>query len=100
MTTPNPELLDDEILAAGSVDYLDLWFITNIVRRLTPSSDENDIRRISIETLERLLESGRVRAGDLYPPGDFSPWPFETSEALERIRHELDELHRDLQPGN
>jgi hypothetical protein len=100
MTVPNPELLDDEILAVGSVDYLDVWSIARTVKRLVPRADEAHVRALCLDALERLLATSRLQAGDLYPPGEFSPWPFDMDEVLERIRTEWDKLDRPLQPGD
>lgn len=100
MKVPSPDLIDDEILAVGSVDFLDVWFISSTVKRLVPSADEADVRELCLDALERLVASGRVQAGDLYPPGEFSPWPFDAEEAMERIRTEWEELDRPLQPGD
>ena len=100
MKTPSPDLLDEEILALGSVDYLDVWSIVKTVSRLAPSGDEPDIRALCLDALERLLATSRLEVGDLYPPGEFSPWPFDVDEALERIRTEWEKLGRPLQPGD
>lgn len=97
---PTPDVLEDEILAVGTVDYLDVWFITTIARRLHPSAHDGEVRRIVARAVERLLRSGRIRAGDLYPPGEFDPWPFETDEAIHRIHHELAHAAEPLAPGD
>jgi hypothetical protein len=100
MKIPDQKSIDAEILAVGSVDYLDVWFIAGTVKRLVPAADEDEVRELCLDALERLMESGRVEAGDLHPPGEFSPWPFDVNEAMERIKTEWEELDRPLQPGD
>jgi hypothetical protein len=98
---PDAKLIDAEILQAGSVDYLDIWFISGSIRRwLAPHADEERIKALVLDSLRRLLASGRIRAGELYPPGEFSPWPFDTEEAIATVREAWDKIDRPLQPGD
>jgi hypothetical protein len=46
------------------------------------------------------MASRRIEAGGLYPPGEFSPWPFDVDEAIARIRTGWQEVDRPLQPGD
>ena len=98
--TPTPELIENEILAVGSVDFLDIWSISRTVQQLVPNADEVKVRELSLAALEHLIASGRLQAGDLYPPGEFSPWPLDADEAMERIQTEWQKLDRPLQPGD
>jgi hypothetical protein len=100
MKIPSPHVIDMEILAVGSVDYLDIWFIAGTIKHVVPNADDQQVRELTIEALARLLKNGRLEAGDLYPPGEFSAWPSDAEESIQRIRDEWNGLDHPLQPGD
>jgi hypothetical protein len=100
MSAPISSRLDDAILRAGRVDYLDFWFIAHVVEDMLGTRDESIVQRSTLEALERLLYAKRLRVGDLRPPGEFEPWPLDANAALSRIRDALAAVDRPLQVGD
>jgi hypothetical protein len=92
--------LIETIRALGQTDYLDLWIITRNARRLLGDEDDEVIRRVVLDVLEELLTNGELVAGELFPPGEFDPWPVDPSEAVARIRSGWDGLERPIQVGD
>ena len=92
--------LTENIRALGQTDYLDVWIITRNARRLLRNEDEKVIKRVVLEVLQELLMKGELAAGELFPPGEFDPWPVEASEAMARIRARWDNLERPIQVGD
>jgi hypothetical protein len=85
MSAVSEQDIDSAILRAGSVDYLDVWFISGLVEDLVGSA-KSDAVELAVEAIGRLLSQGALRAGDLQPPGEFVPWPDDPVAALHRIR--------------
>lgn len=92
--------LESAILDAGSVDYLDVWFISRLATQELGPRQRDQLQELVLAAIEHLLESGRVRAGDLVTPGEFVPWPSDAAEAFERVRSEFTALNRDLRVGD
>jgi len=94
------EQIEREILDLGSIDYLDVWFISRAVRRLGLATGHEEVRELCLAALARLLRSGRLEAGDLIPPGEFARWQVPYADAIDRVRKEWEALDRPLQPGD
>lgn len=100
MSAAYSEKIDDAILRAGAVDYLDLWFVSSLVQDVLGEAEEPSVISTTLETVDRLLQRRWMRAGELRPPGEFEPWPLTPSEAVERIGRELQALERPLSVGD
>ena len=101
MLATNNERVDEAILQAASVDYLDLWFITHVVEDVLGEAQEEPlIRKTALDAIERLIRAERLRVGDLRPPGEFEAWTLDPTTALERIDRELAALNRPLGVGD
>ena len=85
-----------------------LWAVLWVVRytlngdtypeRELDKADPQEVRRLSLELVRRLLESGSVQAGS-YEGGEFVPWDLPATEALRRIEAEWDALGREPNMG-
>jgi len=100
MSATSKDKLDEAILRAGSVDYLDLWFITHLVEEVLGTREEPRVREAALDAVGRLLESEKLRAGDLRPPGEFEAWKLDAPDARQRIRRDLAALDRPLGVGD
>ena len=100
MSAVSEREIDDAILNAGSVDYLDFWFLTHVVDEVLDLTDTPRAEEAALAAVARLLQAGRLRAGDLVPPGEFRPWQLDAAGALERIRRELEALDHPLGVGD
>jgi hypothetical protein len=100
MSAVSEREIDLAILRAGSVDYLDYWFISRLVGDLARSPEAGDPGALTIQAVGRLLVSGQLRAGDLEPPGEFVAWPLSPEAAFERVRSRVDELSDELMVGD
>jgi hypothetical protein len=96
----NDTKIDEAIVRAGSVDYLDLWFVTRLIAELLGESDQITVREVALDAIERLARAGRVRVGDLVPPGEFIPWGVDIDAAVHRVRREAHDLDRPLNVGD
>jgi len=92
--------IEEWILDDASSDYLDFWIIWVIVTRVIPGLVEAEIRSTALDSIVRLLEHERLRAGELVPPGEFVAWPIPTAEAIRRIRVRVSSLQGPPQPGD
>jgi hypothetical protein len=92
--------IESAILAAGSVDYLDVWFVSGVVADHARRMSTDELHDVTLEVLSDLVQAGRLRAGDLEPPGEFVPWPETPAVAAARIREGLRALTGDLGPGD
>jgi hypothetical protein len=94
------ERVEAAILDAGSVDYLDFWFITRLAQSELGPRPPEEIREVVVQAIRQLLASGPLRAGDLEPPGDFVAWREDPAESFDRIRGRVRELDREPQVGD
>ena len=84
------EEMIDELLVDGSDDWL---MLTNVASRVQQNARRHDIElatsdriTVGIEVLQRVIQSGLMRPGDIAPETHaFVPWDLSDSEAIERI---------------
>jgi hypothetical protein len=78
-------------------DEVGLWLIIASVRRELNVSDHKNIRRITMDAILRLLESGEVTAGNYLPDrsGRVKAWNLENTAILKRVEEEWDRLGRE-----
>src|SRR5262249_231990 len=93
--------LKAHLLAESKEDHTGLWYVlTNVERDLHPEGPAQ-ARRITLDLVRELLESGQLRAG--FPTLDgrgFVPWTLSPAEALARIEREWDALGREPTIGD
>jgi hypothetical protein len=92
MSTAEIEDAKDAILRAGAVDYLDVWFISGLVQDVLHLDAAAAALEISVDAIEQLLREGKLRPGDLVPPGEFVPWARSPDDAIALIRHRINML--------
>jgi hypothetical protein len=92
--------IDSQILRAGAVDFLDVWFINGLVAETAGVDAESEAPNLTLQAIRRLLLSGRLRAGDLEPPGEFVAWDATPDDAFERVRERWRSLGRSLAVGD
>src|SRR6266851_4001515 len=98
--------LKRELLSECEEDHVGLWSIIWRIRYAlndgvypTPEDDRADpleVRRITMQLVQDLLEADQVQAGFPTPDGKgFRPWSLEPSEIVARINSEWDALDRE-----
>jgi hypothetical protein len=96
------EQIDEAVIDVGRVDYLDLWAITRLLT--ARFGDELELDRdactVALDSVERLLRSDVLRAGNLDPPGEFAPWPEQGEVAIREVRERAARLHGALNVGD
>ena|SRR5712692_735747 len=103
--------LKRDVLAECREDYVGLWSIIWRLRyalngetyplREDDRADPSEIRRLTLQLVQELLESGLVQAGLPTPDGkEFRPWPLTTREAITRINSEWNTLGREPNIGD
>jgi hypothetical protein len=93
--------IDDAIVRAGEVDYLDVWFIAGLAADVAGTADRNEAAIFALEAIHRLLQSGMLRAGELTPPGEFIPWSEQDpAHVYRQVRHRWEALNRPLAVGD
>ena len=84
--------IDLSILEAGTVDYLDVWYMSSIIEDVLVTTEHEAVMRETVAAIERLLSIGRLEAGRLVPPGEFEPWPVSDARAAPEIRRAVEAL--------
>lgn len=92
--------LQREILKFGGIDYVDLWTIHRLARGVVPTANDSDLQDVILDAIKNLMLSGKLEAGELYPPGEFEAWPMGTTEALRRVREGWTRLDKPLNVGD
>lgn len=96
MSVANAEI-DAAIIDMAEVDYLDLWSIARMLEAEFGDALGSDPNDIALDAIERLLRAGRLRAGELVPPGEFEPWSDDSERSIHVIRGRAGRLLR--KPG-
>ncbi len=94
------EKIDEAVVDLGRVDYLDLWAICRLLEAEFGARAATKSAELALEAVERLLQQGRLRAGDLVPPGEFVPWPHDPATAIGIIRKRFEALDHTLGVGD
>lgn len=81
----NKRTLEEDILANGTVDWIDPAFLIQFVR-FSGISDSGSLRDLAVGVLARLLFEGLVEIGDVRD--GFTPWDLSPAEALKRVVRE------------
>jgi hypothetical protein len=55
--------VDDAIVRAGSVDYLDFWFVTKLVSDVLGGAEQARVHEVALDSIESLTREGRLRVG-------------------------------------
>lgn len=101
---PTPDALSrlrDEWKRDGAASDLGLWWLANDVRGVIGGTlPEGEVRRLTLEAVGPLLESGDLRAGDVRPDGTFVAWSGRVDEVLARISSEWQALGRQPDIGD
>ncbi|MBC8071670.1 MAG: hypothetical protein IAG13_25320 [Deltaproteobacteria bacterium] len=93
--------LRDEWKRDGAASDLGLWWLANDVRGVVGETvPEGEVRRLTLEAVRPLLESGDLRAGDMTPDGTFAPWSGPVEELVARISSEWQALGRQPDIGD
>jgi hypothetical protein len=100
MSAASERSIDEAILEAGLTDYLDVWFITQVIEDMLGSDDPDEVRPLALAAIERLLRQGELRVGHLEPPGEFVASRESPDAAFRRIQAELRNLDRELRVGD
>ena len=87
----------DMFLAQGRGGSFGLWEIIKVIREDMGVQESSEIRRLSLEVVRGLLDSGmRVGPSPYTTQGEFAPWPENTADkVLTRITHEWNALGRE-----
>ena len=94
--------LIDEFLVHGTIEFMDLKWMSWITRELHPK-DESDVISLTVDTILYLLENNLAIAGD--PVKDeqnyveIKSWDLTPAEAVERIEREWRELGSFIDSG-
>ncbi len=93
--------LRTHLLAECKEDEVGLWYIIKNVRRDLKLKDAAEVRRITLELIKELLESGNVQAG-YYAPDEsgFEPWSIPVDEIIRRINEAWNKLGREPNIGD
>ena len=94
------EQIDAAILDVGRVDYLDLWSVTRLLSARFGTDTGDDVGGVALRAVERLLEAGILRAGELIPPGEFEPWPEQGEVAIREVRERAARIEGPLNVGD
>lgn len=76
-----------EMRAEAEIDFIDVSLIAESIREDLNLKDQRDIRRHTLDVIERLMNQG-VHPGDYDQPTTLSFWPGEPDEHLRRIEAE------------
>jgi hypothetical protein len=97
-----------QLLQECEDDHVGLWSILWQVRYALNENDypcddradPREVRKITMELVHALLESGQVQAGFPAPDGKgFVPWSLSSEETITRIKSEWDVLGREPNIG-
>jgi len=93
--------LVDELIAEAKADEVGLWFIIAALRDEYRVEDAAQRRLVTLNVVQRLLDSGQVFAGYYNPDGSGAiiPWKMSNADVLSRIISEWDSLGRDPNIG-
>ena len=90
------ESLKSRFIAESHEDWVGLWQLVKAVREKLRVTDPIELRRLTLELIEQLVEAGLKPGQSPYAPGGFQLWPEVTIEAiLQRIEREWDALGRE-----
>ena len=90
----------DELIAEAKADEIGLWFIIAALREEYGIDDPAQRRLLTLNLVQRLLDSGQVVAGYYNPDGSgITPWKMSTDDVLSRIISEWNSLGRDPNIG-
>lgn len=85
-----------ELLVRGMDDWVDLSELPYYARRIGGAADASEERRLSLDAVKLLLESGLWIAGVIGKTA-FAPWDMTTAAALRRIEDEWQPPDRPLE---
>lgn len=88
-----------ELLLEGLTDYVGVWEVSWILRRLMPSRTTDEIRDTAMEVLDPLIREGLIEVGTLREHGGFLAWTCTAEQALVRIDEEWRSLGQDPNIG-
>ena len=91
--------IDEAIVDLASVDYVDLWAIARVLDAEFGDALAADPVDVALDAVERLLRHGKLRAGDLVPPGEFEPWEEGVDGSIDVVRKRASGLGRMPQAG-
>jgi hypothetical protein len=102
--------LKRDVLAECEEDYVGLWSIIWRVRYALNDgqyplpeddrADSSEVRRLTLQLVQDLLEAGLVQAGSPAPDGrGFARWSLRPREVVRRITSEWDALGREPNIG-
>lgn len=74
----------ESIVAESLEDYIGLWSIIWQFREIHHATDPLEIRRATLQVVEKLLEAGLIRAGTFHD-GEFQAWDLSSQEILNYI---------------
>ncbi len=95
--------LIDEFLVYGTIEFMDLKWMSWITRRTMQPTDESRVISLTVETIRYLLDEKLAFVGE--PVKDeqnyveIRPWDLSASEAVERIEREWRELGSFIESG-
>jgi hypothetical protein len=89
------ELLED-FVEEGREDHVGLWEIVRAVREDLEVSNDDEVRRVTLDLVEQLLRRYGMEAGRPMPDWrGFLPWRLSPDEAVRRIEREWVALGRE-----
>jgi hypothetical protein len=91
--------LIEKVLFSGLADWVTLYDVHRLAFDVGGAKDEEDARRLTIETIRRLLDDGLAQVGDV-SDGGFFPWATSLEDSLRRIEKEWASLNREFFPGD
>lgn len=92
--------IDAAAIEVGEVDYLDLWAVARLLAARFGDELGDDVTAVALRAVERLLDGGVLRAGDLVPPGEFEPWTDQGEVATREVRVRAARLEGPLNVGD
>lgn len=85
----------DDLQTETKEDLVGLWLLQGWVQEALPELDATAVREATLMVVERALEGGKVVAGS-FIDHDFSIWPTQDREAINRIVRAWERPDRDL----
>lgn len=92
--------IDNAVVNVAEIDYLDLWAVARLLEARFADELGADAIEVALDSVERLVTDGVLRAGDLVPPGEFEAWPEQGGVAIRVIRERADALQTALNVGD
>jgi hypothetical protein len=99
MTDNSISQVKRSVLLESCEDYVGLGAIAWQFREIHKEQNPQEVYRKTMQVIKELLSEGLIQAGMFPVIGDFEIWNLQTTEILNRIKHEWEALAREPHVG-